>query len=182
MAQDGFSSWYLFIDPNECCSKYFPLSSNCPFEKTPQIGYYWEIYHEDQRNGNHLLEKYNHTYYPDFAADTCVNGTDYPSWMVKTDNYQHMYIFHEAQDCCQFWFGETGPNSGCARSVIQGSYVEITASTNTTALLLQKWYPLLGDGRCTNDGEMPSWMMSESFREHYLFSSRQSCCSYYGFC
>lgn len=70
--------WYLFIDPDDCCSTYFPLSTNCPYENTPQGGYYWETYHEDQRNDATLTPFYNHTFYPDLAAGTCINGTDYP--------------------------------------------------------------------------------------------------------
>lgn len=78
MGQEGYSRWYLFLDPDECCNTYFPLSSNCPFETTPQTGYYWETYHEDQRNDAIQSPFYNHTFYPDLAAGTCINGTDYP--------------------------------------------------------------------------------------------------------
>lgn len=93
-----------------------------------------------------------------------------------------MYLFREAEDCCEFWFGERGPNSGCATSIIKSVYTNITSSTNMTEVLLEKWYPLLGEGRCINDKQMPNWMLSESFREYYLFGSREACCASFGFC
>ena len=36
-------------------------------------------------------------------SGTCVNGTDYPAWMIETEEYKHLYIFHEAQGKkCEF--------------------------------------------------------------------------------
>lgn len=78
MGLEGYERWYLFINPTECCEQFFPLSSNCPYENTPQTGYYWEIYHPDRSNDAILPEVYNHSFYPDIQAGTCINGTDYP--------------------------------------------------------------------------------------------------------
>jgi hypothetical protein len=184
MGQEGYSRWYLFIDPKECCDTYFSSSSNeCPYEKTPQTGYYWEVYHEHQRNDAlDIPIFYNHTYYPDLATGTCINGTDYPSWMTKTEDYKRMYLFHEPHDCCEYWFGQYGENSGCVASVVQSSYESTTATTNMTAVYLEKWYPDLHDRRCLHDQQMPSWMLGESFRDFYLFNSRQACCGSFGYC
>jgi hypothetical protein len=123
---------------------------------------------------------YNHSFYPDLKSGRCINGTDYPSWMIETDDFKHMYIFHEAQDCCDFWFGAS---SGCASNIIQSVYdVNITASTNMTQVLLEKWYPMLDERRCVKDGQTPGWMMSETFRDFYLFNTRDACCGFFGYC
>eukprot|EP00956_Cyclotella_meneghiniana_P017843 scaffold29369_cov57-Cyclotella_meneghiniana.AAC.13 len=95
---------------------------------------------------------------------TCINGTDYPSWMIETEEYKRLYIFHEPQGCCEFWFGDFGESSGCVSNVVQGDYdASITVSTNRTADLLEKWYPLLEQRRCVKDGATPTWMLSETF-------------------
>lgn len=182
MAQEGYSKWYLFRDGKECCSKYFRQASNCPYESTPQSGYYWESYQTKQPIDVVLPVIYNHTFYPDLVASACVNGTDYPSWMISNENFKRLYLFHEPQGCCEFWFGEKGPNSKCVGNIIQSTYVNITSSTNTTALLLEKWYPMLADQRCINDGEMPQWMLSEGFTEFYLFNTLEACCKTFGYC
>jgi hypothetical protein len=111
-----------------------------------------------------------------FISSTCILT------VVETEDYKHMYIFYEAEDCCEFWFGQPGPSSGCATSIIQSIYTNVTSSTNMTALLLEKWYPILDERRCVQDGQPPSWMMSESFRDYYLFSTRESCCGFFGYC
>ncbi|KAL3782622.1 hypothetical protein HJC23_000004 [Cyclotella cryptica] len=182
MAQDGYARWYLFRGGAECCSKYFPQASNCPYETTPQDGYYWESYQPNQPNDAILPPIYNHTFYPDLEANTCVNGTDYPSWMIANDEFKRLYIFHEPQGCCEFWFGESGPTSRCVGNIIQSVYVNITAGTNITALLLAKWYPMLEESRCINNGEMPQWMLSDGFAEWYLFNTLEACCKAFGYC
>lgn len=73
MAQEGFEKWYLFIDASKCCGDYFPLSSNCPYERTPQTGYYWEKYSQAHAN-DAVLPIYNHTYYPDLQGEQNLNG------------------------------------------------------------------------------------------------------------
>lgn len=102
--------------------------------------------------------------------------------MVETEDYKHMYIFYEAKDCCEFWFGQHGSDSGCATNIIQGAYTNVTGSTNMTASMLEKWYPMLDERRCINDGNVPNWMMSETFRDYYLFNTWESCCAYFGYC
>lgn len=102
--------------------------------------------------------------------------------MTETEDYIRMYIFHEAQDCCEYWFGSYGPDSGCVSSIIQSEYVNNTASTNMTEVLLEKWYPILDERRCVRDGSPPGWMMGETFREYYLFGSRDACCGAFKFC
>ena len=177
MGLEGYSEWYLFIDPNECCDRFFPSSSNCPYEITPQVGYYWETYYDRLANdATDIIPFYNHSYYPDIHSGNCINGTDYPSWMVETEDYRHLYIFHEPEDCCEFWFGAPG----CG--IVQSEYTNATSITNQTAALLEMWYPMLHERRCVNDGATPSWMLGETFREHYLFNTREQCCGFFGFC
>jgi hypothetical protein len=179
MGQEGYTRWYLFIDPQECCSKYFPASQRCPYEINPQSGYYWESNNSDNANGAaDTRPYYNHTYYPNMQLGTCINGTDYPSWMIETEEFKRLYIFNEPQGCCEFWFGDFGESSGCVSNVVQGDYdASITVSTNRTADLLEKWYPLLEQRRCVKDGATPTWMLSETFSDYYTFSSQEACCA-----
>ena len=102
--------------------------------------------------------------------------------MIKTEDFKRLYIFHEPQGCCEYWFGAYGPDSDCVSSVIQSAYTNHTANTNMTAVLLEKWYPMLDERRCVHDGNVPNWMMSETFRDFYLFSTREACCSTFGYC
>ena len=61
---------------------------------------------------------YNHTYYPDINAGTCVNGTDYPEWMASDTNFKRFYLFKEPEGCCKKWF--EGYNfDNCMASIIQ---------------------------------------------------------------
>jgi hypothetical protein len=183
MGQEGYAKWYLFRDPLDCCRAYYPGASNCPYQSSPPPGfYYWEQYQLNQPNDAILPEIYNHTFYPELDANTCVNGTDYPVWMVSSTDFKQIYLFHDIEGCCEFWFAETGPSSSCARNVIQGTYENITATTNMTAVLITRWYPMLGDGRCVNDGAMPSWMLEEGFTQWYLFTTHAACCAAFGFC
>jgi hypothetical protein len=102
MAQEGYSNWYLFLDSDKCCKTYFPLSTNCPYETTPQTGYYWEHYHPERANNATVTPFYNHSFYPDLASGTCINGTDYPSWSEcfwplnrhPTPPWQYLTNFH----------------------------------------------------------------------------------------
>ena len=70
----NYEKHYLFREGYECCSKYFPGASDCPFEDETQQDYYWTNYQNDNNNLDDMPVKYNHTYYPDLNAGTCVNG------------------------------------------------------------------------------------------------------------
>ena len=182
MGQEGFTREYLFIDPQECCSKFFPAAQRCPYEINPQSGYYWESNTPDNFSsiaGSIAGTRYyNQTYYPNMQSGTCINGTDYPSWMTETEDFKRLYIFHEPQGCCEFWFGDFGENSGCVLNVIQGDYDPgTTLITNRTAALLEKWYPILDERRCVQDRATPNWMLSETFSDYYTFSSQEACCA-----
>ena len=98
MGREGYSRWYLYFDPSECCNFFFPQASNCPYEVNPQTGYYWEVYQPNKANdATDIIPYYNHSFYPSIQSGTCVNGTDYPDWMIETEEFKHLYIFHEAQ-------------------------------------------------------------------------------------
>ena len=173
MGEGGFEKWYLFTVGNECCSKYFPTASNCPFEDMVQTGYYWESYQENRPNSEVLAEIPLGTYYPDLSANTCVLGEDYPLWMAEDDVYKRLYLYHDADGCCSFWFGSA---SDCAANII------VSTPTNSTpvdeaALLLQKWYPQLEDRRCSNDGFVPSFMLYDGYTQWYLFNTKAACCA-----
>jgi hypothetical protein len=85
---DGYEMWYLFRKGETCCTKYFPSSSNCPYEDESQAnsGYYWEKYQDNLPNGAAYPTIYNHTFYPDMNTCTCVGGTNYPAWMASEKN------------------------------------------------------------------------------------------------
>lgn len=74
MGINGFEKHYLFMEGHECCERFYPEVSSCPLENTAQTGYYWESYQDNLNNSDDMPIKYNHTYYPDLNAGTCVNG------------------------------------------------------------------------------------------------------------
>lgn len=192
MGSSAYEKHYLFRDGNDCCSRFFPTVSNCPFEDTPQNDYYWTSYQENLDNQEEMPVIYNHTYYPDINLYQCVNGTDYPSWMGSDTDYKRLYLFKTLEGCCDHWFAS---QSGCMKNAIQGVYEFMqpcptnrdcnnnsTAPTNVTEYNLGKWYPDIGSYRCLNDGNTPDWMLQESYVEWYLFNTREQCCSAFGYC
>ena len=43
-------------------------------ENTEQIDYFWTTYEDNIDNLDDMPVRYNHTFYPDINAGTCVNG------------------------------------------------------------------------------------------------------------
>ena len=176
MGYNSYEKHYLFTDGKLCCDKFFPGASSCP-EIPDEIdtGYYWESYQENLNNGEAMPIVYNHTYYPDVNAGTCVNGTDYPPWMGADKDFRRVYLFKKLDGCCQKWFNQYGDDSSCAKSVIQGKYDpepcpenrlesecnRTSSVTNVTEALLNMWYPVIEQGRCVKDGKSPKWMHAE---------------------
>ena len=39
------------------------------------------------------------------------------------------------------------------------------------------WYPTLDGKTCTNNGDMPSWMLDDSYVPYYLFTTLKQCCA-----
>ena len=118
---NGYEKSYLFSpdDGERCCQKFFANAETaCPYTKPGQDGYYWETYYEDQSNSVPSPVVYNHTYYPDLNSGTCVNGTDYPEWMARDDNFKRVYLFKEPEGCCKNWFASYNYDS-CLVSIIQ---------------------------------------------------------------
>ena len=123
MGSSAYEKHYLFRDSEDCCNRFFPTVSDCPYEDhttATQTGYYWETYHDDISNLEDMPVQYNHTYYPDINANTCVNGTDYPSWMASDVDYKRLYLFKTIKGCCNHWF--QAYVDGCEKAVIQGVY------------------------------------------------------------
>ena len=185
---NGYEKWYLFRAGSECCTKYFPRSSNCPYEDETSYepGYYWESYQNDLPNDSDAYPVIrNDTFYPDINAGTCVNGTDYPDWMSSDVDFQRMYLYKEPEGCCKFWFGESTLSS-CMNLIISGVYVNRT-NTNATdsdieAERLTKWYPAMKGNTCRNDQDMPSWMLEDEYTTYYLFNTYEQCCAAFGYC
>jgi len=193
MGINRYEKYYLFNDGQDCCSRYFPMASNCPYENTEQLDYYWTSYEDNIYNLDDMPVIYNHTYYPDVHAQTCVNGTDFPEWMAKDEDYKRLYLFKTLEGCCTKWFTAYDLD-GCKRNVIQGAYeVEpcpenrpecnhVSSITNHTEALRAMWYPDIDGHRCKNDGAVPDWMMEDGYNMWYLFSTQAQCCAAFGFC
>ena len=97
--------------------------------------------------------------------------------------YKRMYLFHEPEDCCQFWFGHDSVTD-CASSVIQSVYIDanttITATVDPLEELKTMWYPQLELQVCLNDGNMPQFMLEDGYTEWYLFNTKEACCGTFG--
>lgn len=87
MGHKSYEKYYLFRQGDECCSKYFPTVSNCPNEHTEQTGYYWTSYANDTANSDPIPIINGHTYYPDLASSTCVNG-----WVFSFVNFVALLV------------------------------------------------------------------------------------------
>jgi hypothetical protein len=76
MGDISFEKHYLFRQGVECCTKYFPTASGCPYENATQAqtGYYWTSYQANANNTAPTPIQYNHTFYPDITANACMNG------------------------------------------------------------------------------------------------------------
>lgn len=196
MGINGYEKHYLFTEANDCCSRFFAGVGGCPLQNsvTDQAGYYWETYHDNLENHIAMPEVYNHTYYADLNARTCVNGTDYPEWMGSDDEFKRLYLFKDLEGCCKQWFSAT-EFSYCQAHVIQGIYEIEPCPTNrpdcnntapvvanATAELLAKWYPDIDGQKCQQDGNTPEWMLHEGYTEWYLFNTQEQCCAAFGYC
>jgi len=190
----GYEKFYLFEDADLCCSRYFANSgSTCPFENNKQTDYYWTTYEDNIDNLVDMPVRYNHTYYPDLFGKTCVNGTDYPSYMASDKDFLRYYIFKTLEGCCKEWFTTVGLDS-CKNDVIQGVYNvtpcpinrpdcnNVASISNVTVHQLTMWYPDLDGLKCKNDGGMESFMLLEEYTELYLFNTRAQCCNAFGYC
>eukprot|EP00584_Thalassiosira_punctigera_P010481 CAMPEP_0172530792 /NCGR_PEP_ID=MMETSP1067-20121228/4415_1 /TAXON_ID=265564 ORGANISM="Thalassiosira punctigera, Strain Tpunct2005C2" /NCGR_SAMPLE_ID=MMETSP1067 /ASSEMBLY_ACC=CAM_ASM_000444 /LENGTH=375 /DNA_ID=CAMNT_0013315061 /DNA_START=808 /DNA_END=1931 /DNA_ORIENTATION=+ len=178
MGSDGYEKWYLFRKGDHCCKKYFPTARNCPYEDETQPelqdgnGYYWEKYQDNLSNGGVHPTIYNHTYYPDMHANTCVNGTDYPAWMASDRDFKRLYLFkNNPEDCCKNWFGAHAVED-CLKNIIQSEYIDFNSAEATDITVVNKteeylgmWYPVINRHKCVQDGSMPSWMLVEGYVE-----------------
>jgi len=193
MGSMGYEKWYLFTKGEHCCQKYFPAVTNCPYEDETQFqdgyGYYWESYQDNLPHGEAYPTIYNHTYYPNMHAGTCVNGTDYPDWMAQDRDFIRLYLYNnDPEGCCKYWFGDYEVES-CVNNIIQSTYIDdsSTDAPNVTAVnkteeYLEMWYPVIFRKICRNDRDMPSWMLVPGYVEWYLFNTRDQCCAAFGFC
>jgi len=197
MAVSGFEKFYLFQTGQECCDRFFSGASDCPYENentvTQSGPYYWNSYQDFVPNNGAMPVVYNHTYYPDVHAATCVNGTDYPAWMASDADFKRLYLFGNLEGCCVHWYTEAGKD-GCVSNVIQGVYLvepcpenrpdcnNAPTIANITEHQKTMWYPDMDGHRCKNDGAMSSWMLAEGYAALYLFNTRAQCCAAFGFC
>jgi len=94
MGYNSYEKHYLFKQGTECCSKFFPSATNCPYENTAQTGYYWEKYQDSIPNTAPMPFIYNHTYYPAFESGTCVNGYASATTGIKRFSQHHFSHLH----------------------------------------------------------------------------------------
>ena len=116
-------------------------------------------------------------------AGTCINGTDYPTWMASKKEYSRLYLYkNDPQGCCKYWFGDTSVDS-CVQRIIRSTDC-IQAATgmavNKTAEYLNMWYPVIKEHTCKQDKLIPSWMQNEGYIDWSLFHTRQYCCAAFG--
>jgi hypothetical protein len=203
MGYNNYEKHYLFNKGTECCSKYFPLTANCPYEDELQLDYYWTPYEDNIHNLDDMPIIYNHTYYPDLNGGTCVNGTDHPAWMGADKDFKRLYLFKRLDGCCKQWFSDWDLD-GCIATVRQGRYQgdvvpcpenraetigNVTACndtlpivTNITEELMDMYYPDIDAGTCRKDRGMPLWMLVEGYSIWYLFNTREQCCAAFSLC
>ncbi|KAL3760452.1 hypothetical protein ACHAWU_005987, partial [Discostella pseudostelligera] len=86
-----------------------------------QTGYYWTSYANDTANSDPIPIINGHTYYPDLASSTCVNGTNYPEWMASDIEFKRLYLFKTLDGCCEKWYKSINLD-GCKSRVVQGTY------------------------------------------------------------
>jgi insulin receptor substrate 1 len=178
MGDEGYAPHYLFSTPAGCCDKYYPGRTDCPAETTPQTGYFWESYAQklpiDVPDPPQEPET---VFYPDQASKTCINGYDYPSWMAA-EGYSRLYIFDTAEGCCNYWYGDSGSAECLAGLVIRPTSPAGTGATTTVA---RDWYPQLSLQACSNDGNIPDWMLGAGFSTSFTFVSERECCNAWGY-
>lgn len=196
MGASAYEKHYLFMTGPECCDRFFPTVGGCPYENestNTQSGYYWTSYQDEKKNGDKMPIKYNHTFYPDIQAGTCVNGTDHPEWMASDVDYQRLYLFKGLEGCCNQWFTDSG-FAKCMANVIQGYYRVDPCPINRPdcnngdkisdieKFRLTMWYPDMDGDKCKNDGAMEKYMLQTDYHEWYLFNTQEQCCAAFGFC
>lgn len=195
MGINGYERHYLFRDGADCCDRYFKGAAGpCPSEFLYDPGYYWEKYENDRYNTGQFPTVYNHTYYPQMEAGTCVNGTDFPDWMNSDTEFRQRYIFKDLEGCCTEWFTAYGVNT-CVNNVIQGLYeANVPCAenrplsgcnttlpySNVTEHKLTMWYADLDAYTCKNDGDAPDFMLKDDYSPYYLFNAQNQCCHAFG--
>jgi len=185
---NGYEKVYLFRTGEACCKKFFPTLGNCPYENTKQLDYSWTTYEGNKNNLEHMPIRYNHTYYPEVNAGTCVNGTDYPDWMAADKDFIRLYLFKKPEGCCKHWFTTSGLDE-CMANLIQSVYVtkpcpinrpdckNVTTIINATEARKAMWYPDIDGNTCKNDGAPDYWMLNEDYWQSYLFNTKAQCCA-----
>lgn len=158
MALEGYEQHYLFITPDECCSKFYPDASedDCPMgpDDGVQSGRYWksDVY-----------------FYPNYDGDWCVEGEIYPEWMADPQ-YKETHLFGTANTCCEVWFSNDVLE--CEASI---------EATDKEEEPKKNWYPTLSyPYECKSDIEnIPGWMVGTGFKGFYVFDSKPACCKAY---
>ena len=194
MGINGYEKHYLFLDGVDCCNRFFKNSgAACPFEHTDQNDYYWTAYEDNLPNDQPMPIIYNHTFYPLMGKRTCINGTDYPEWMGLDNDFSRMYLFKTLDGCCDKWFTDYG-SQYCKDNVVQGHYNKTycpenrpilsedgTGCVETNNVAGPQWYPALNVSTCKSDGDTPSWMLSEDYKDYYIFTTKEACCGGFGY-
>lgn len=148
---------YLYQTADECCSKWYPSSPNCPLPGNDgvQEGYYWIV---------------DEAFYPNFQGDYCAQGNSYPEWMADPMN-RDTHLFKTGKECCDMWFPQE--TSACQTSIVTVMDGKQIAGPDVTGT----WYPSLnGHFECI-DGTPPAWMTSsDGYIDAYVFDSNAECC------
>lgn len=149
---------YLYTTPDECCSMWYPNTSDCPLKEDDgvQEGYFWIV---------------DVAFYPNWKGDLCAHGNDYPEWMADPTQKEN-HIFKTAKECCELWFSSESAN--CQDNIVEtntGKQVSGTPNYNGGT-----WYPSMNGKYLCLDGTPPKWMNQDGYRDEYVFDSHAECC------
>lgn len=149
---------YLYTTPDECCSMWYPNTSDCPLKEDDgvQEGYFWIV---------------DVAFYPNWKGDLCAHGNDYPEWMADPTQKEN-HIFKTAKECCELWFPSESAN--CQDKIVEtntGKQVGGPPNYNGGT-----WYPSMNGKYLCLDGTPPKWMNQDGYRDEYVFDSHAECC------
>mmetsp|Transcript_41266 Transcript_41266/g.75496 ORF Transcript_41266/g.75496 Transcript_41266/m.75496 type:complete len:244 (-) Transcript_41266:85-816(-) len=158
MAQKLYIQDYLYTTPEECCTTWYPAAGeSCPLgpDDGVQGGTYWQT---------------DVAFYPNWKGNWCNVGNDYPEWMADPMNID-THLFDSGAECCEHWYPDQVLE--CETNVIATHNGKRTDGKEESG----EWHPTLAyPYDCTNDVNIPSWMLQQGYKQYYVFSGKSECC------
>jgi len=181
MGDNGFSDFYLFPDPRNCCKKWYPNNSGCPYtggkptnpeeDKAPWYSDYYPA------RGH---------YYPDFTLNSCGFGQDFPAWMGSS-SYEKFYLFAKGGSCCTKYFPSVSNCPYEDESQFKLGYywekyqADLPNAVAYPVIYNHLFYPDMKARVCVNGTDYPSWMAEDkTYTQLYLYKNDpRGCCKYW---